>query len=81
MQSFFSPLRWKNVEYSRSQIIKAGKTIKDSSADSAQIEEATKIIDNWRAAHSYPMHVIYTHLRRMASKKSIVVAERLKRLC
>ena len=72
--------RWKTVEYSRSKIIKSGKIIKNPTATPEQIEEATKVIDNWRAAHAFPLHVIYMHLRRMAEGKNIVVAERLKRL-
>ena len=73
--------RWKEVEYSRSQIIKAGKIIRNSDSSTEQITEATQIIDNWRAAHSYPLHVIYIHLRRLAGGNSnIIVAERLKRL-
>ena len=40
-----------------------------------------QIIDNWRAAHAFPLHIIYNHLRRMTSyDPDIVVAERLKRL-
>jgi len=78
---FFERPRWKIVEYSRSQIIKAGKLIKDEDSTSEQIIGATQVIDNWRAAHAYPLHVIYMHLRRMASNRTdIVVAERLKRL-
>lgn len=76
---FFKQPRWKTVEYSRNAIIKAGKKIKSGSYD--EVIEATKIIDNWRAAHAYPLHVIYIHLRRMTqSNDKIIVAERLKRL-
>lgn len=72
--------RWKKVEYSRSKIINSGKIIKNPTATAEQIDEATKVIDNWRAAHAFPLHVIYMHLRRMAEGKNIIVAERLKRL-
>ena len=72
--------RWKKVEYSRSRIIKAGKKIKNTNLTSEELEEETRVINNWRAAHAYPLHVIYMHLRRMADGKNIVVAERLKRL-
>lgn len=73
--------KWKKVEYSRSKIIKSGKIIKDDNATSEQKEEATLVIDNWRAAHAFPLHIIYMHLRRMAANnKEIIVAERLKRL-
>ncbi len=72
--------RWKQVEYSRNQIIKAGKTIRKSS-DPKEKEHAREIIDNWRVAHAFPMQVIYMHLKRMASgNKKILVAQRLKRL-
>ncbi len=73
--------KWKIVEYSRSQIIKAGKTIKKADISDQSLAQATKIIDNWRAAHAFPMHVIYMHLRRMAGENNnIIVAERLKRI-
>lgn len=73
--------KWKIVEYSRSQIIKAGKTIKDECATDDELIHAIKVIDNWRAAHAFPLHIIYMHLRRMCpSNKNIIVAERLKRL-
>ena len=73
--------KWKLIEYSRSKIIKSGKIIKNINSMPDQIDEATNVIDNWRAAHAFPLHVIYMHLRRMASNNGdIVVAERLKRL-
>lgn len=73
--------RWKKVEYSKSQIIKAGKTVRKDESTPEQISNAIKIIDNWRAAHAYPLHVIYMHLRGMSqTQNNIIVAERLKRL-
>lgn len=73
--------KWKLVEYSRSKIIKSGKIIRNCEYSSEQVEEAIAVIDNWRAAHAFPLHVIYMHLRRMASNSDdIIVAERLKRL-
>lgn len=73
--------RWKEVEYSRSKIIKAGKTVRKNDATQFEIDEAIEVIDNWRASHAYPLHVMYVHLRNMASEShNIVVAERLKRL-
>lgn len=72
--------KWKTVEHSRSKIIKAGKIVRKEDSTEEQLVEAAKVIDNWRAAHAFPLHVIYMHLRRMASGKEIVVAERLKRL-
>lgn len=73
--------KWKVVEYSRNQIIKAGKNIKKENISPAEKQQAIAVIDNWRAAHGYPLHVIYMNLRRMAeNKQGIIVVERLKRL-
>lgn len=73
--------KWKTVEYSRSQIINAGKIIRSEESSDAEKNNAVKVIDNWRAAHAFPMHVIYMHLRRMCvQNKGAIVAERLKRL-
>lgn len=79
MNSIIDQPKWKKVEYSRNQIIKAGKTISKEGVKVEEYENAVKIIDNWRAAHAFPLHVIYMHLRRMANENTIV-AERLKRL-
>ena len=50
-------------------------------ASEQERREALKVIDNWRAAHAYPLHVFYMNLRRKAGSRSdILVAERLKRL-
>lgn len=73
--------KWKVIEYSRNQIIKAGKKIKKEDITLAEKQQAIAVIDNWRAAHGYPLHVIYMNLRRMAENKTgIIVVERLKRL-
>ena len=81
MKNIIKQPRWKTVEYSKNQIVKAGKTIRKSSSDTEEYKHAVEIIDSWRAAHAYPLHIIYTHLRRMCSSNHhIVVAERLKRL-
>lgn len=76
------PQRWKIVEYSIQNINKAGDIIRDPNATPDERKNAFKIIDNWRAAHAYPMHVIYIHLRRIsaAKYKNSLVVERLKRL-
>ena len=73
--------KWKTVEYSRNQIINAGKIIRSEESSAVEKNNAIKVIDNWRAAHAFPMHVIYMHLRRMCfQNKGVIVAERLKRL-
>lgn len=72
--------RWKKVEYSRNQIIKAGKTLRKVNASDEEKNRAILVIDNWRAAHAFPLHIIYVNLRRFSGNNGVIVAERLKRL-
>lgn len=73
--------RWKTVEYTKRQINDAGNVIRDEQASAQELIDAMTVIDNWRAAHAYPLHVIYMHLRRMTgTRENVLVVERLKRL-
>lgn len=73
--------KWKTPEYSKRQIKNAGDVIRYSDISDEQQKKALLIIDNWRAAHAYPLHVFYVNLRNRASNKpGILVVERLKRL-
>ncbi|MFQ6932340.1 MAG: RelA/SpoT domain-containing protein [Eubacterium sp.] len=70
---------WEEVLYSKNQINKAGKVISNlKDAEVKEIVDALKVLNNWRAAHAYPLHVITSNLRR--SNKNAIVVQRLKRL-
>lgn len=47
--------RWKEPEYTQKQINKAGDIIRDPKKNNKEKEKALIIIDNWRAAHAYPL--------------------------
>ena len=68
--------------YSKGQIDRAGISASASKPGSAEYIKSVKIINEWRAAHSYPIHTFYVTLRRKASAitKHALVARRLKRL-
>lgn len=70
---------FEEVKYSRSQIKKAGKIYVSATATQEEKEDALELINNWRAAHSFPLQVIYMHVKRSAGSQAIV-AQRLKRL-
>ncbi len=70
---------FEEVKYARNQIKKAGKTFVSRNSSAKEKEEALVLINNWRAAHSFPMQVIYMHVKRIAGSQA-VVAQRLKRL-
>ncbi len=81
MNSIEQP-KWKIPEYTRSQINKAGDALRNPNTTEEEKADSLKIVDNWRAAHAYPLHVFYMNLKHKAeaSEKNIIVVERLKRL-
>lgn len=73
--------RWKKPEYTQRQVNDAGNVMRNPDATETETLEAIKIIDNWRAAHAYPLQVFYMNLRhRAGNRNDIIVAQRLKRL-
>ena len=70
--------RWEEVHYSKNQINKAGKIIANPDSNLKEVVNALEILNNWRAAHAYPLHVITSNLRR--GNKNAIVVQRLKRL-
>ena len=81
MNTSLNQPKWKVVEYTRSQIVNAGKIIRQDDQNTDEYKSAVDVVDNWRASHAFPLHIIYMHLRRLcSSNNNIIVAERLKRL-
>lgn len=73
-------MKWKSLEYSRNQIVSAGNIIKNPVSSLEDYQKALNIIDNWRASHAFPLHIIYCHLKRRYDSLAPIVAQRLKRL-
>ena len=72
---------WKKSEYTKSVINEAGRHINDANLDPNKKEEYLRIIDNWRAAHAFPMNTFAINLKHQVSSiKSAIVVQRLKRL-
>ena len=73
--------RWKAPKYTKRQINNAGDILRTGGVTSIERADALQVIDNWRSAHAYPLHVFYMNLRRKAGSRSdVLVVERLKRL-
>ncbi|MBR2666611.1 MAG: hypothetical protein IKD96_00430 [Oscillospiraceae bacterium] len=70
---------FEEVRYSRTQVKKAGKIYVSENTTQEEKDRALILINNWRAAHSFPLQVIYMHVKRNAGAQAIV-AQRLKRL-
>ena len=72
---------WKKPEYSKRQINDAGLKIIDPNATHEEYAAALDVVDNWRAAHAYPMNTFAINLRRqIADIDGAMVVRRLKRL-
>lgn len=69
---------WEVPKYSKSEINKAGSIIADPSSSKEDRDNALIILNNWRAAHAYPLQVICSNLR--LRNPDAIVVQRLKRL-
>ncbi len=74
-------MAWEKPLYNKSEINWAGRVLRDSDTSSPDMDKALEILDNWRAVHSYPMHVFYMRLKIVSKKldKDSLIASRLKR--
>ena len=69
-------------EYSKSKVDWAGNMLISETSSHKDKEKALEILDNWRAIHKYPMHILKKRLKSTSEKidKSALVVQRLKRL-
>jgi len=68
--------------YTRGRIDRAGDVLISDASTEAEKEEALEILDNWRAIHSYPMHVFKQRLKNKSKlvDSNSLTAQRLKRV-
>ncbi len=72
---------WKEVKYSKKQIDKAGETIIREDLSEEERRHCLEIIDNWRAAHAFPMNTFTINLKKkIEGVQGPIVVQRLKRL-
>jgi hypothetical protein len=71
---------WAVPDYSRNQVDKAGFALIAPEVDLLDLAWAYTVIDNWRAAHSYPLLNFRINLRQKLKSicKNAVVAQRIK---
>ena len=74
--------KWVKLQYSRTSVDKAGKALVENNISPLGRIEVLNTINNWRSAHSYPLHLAIKNLQKKASKISpeAITARRLKRL-
>jgi hypothetical protein len=77
-------MKWTPPQYSREEVNKAGKwlTAKDDVVSLVERDHMLEVINNWRAAHGFPLQCMKMSLLNRAKKidAKAIVAQRLKRL-
>lgn len=51
-------MAWKQLEYSKNQVDKAGQRVVKDECSVDDFKNALRIVDNYRAAHGYPLYII-----------------------
>jgi ppGpp synthetase/RelA/SpoT-type nucleotidyltranferase len=80
---YHDDMAWAAREYSDNEINQAGRTLIDRNSTLHDILRAIEIINNWRAAHAYPLNTMQVRLRMKAAQvggPGASVAQRIKRL-
>ena len=69
-------------EFSKSKTDLAGDVLRNPKESEENKIKALEILSNWRASHSYPMHIFKKRLKRVSEKidKHALSAQRLKRV-
>jgi len=73
----------KQKGHSKSKINLAGNVLANhKSFSDKEFNKAIEVLDNWRAVHSYPMHIFKNRLKRVSEKldKETICVQRLKRI-
>lgn len=75
-------MTWEKLKYNKREINKAGTILCDNISTEEEKGNALKIVNNWRAVHSYPMHVFQMRLKNRSQRidKNALTAQRLKRI-
>lgn len=77
--------KFTQLAYSRGQVRKAGETLRAADPWHPDLPQAMLVINNWRAAHAYPLNTFQATLRNKLAilglgSDTTLVGQRLKRL-
>ena len=76
-------MQWATRKYTYDEINQAGRTLIDRRSKPLDINQAIGVINNWRAAHAFPLNTMQVRLRDKAGqigRPKPSVAQRIKRL-
>lgn len=74
-------MSWEQKKYNEEEINNAGEILKEINSTEEEINDALIILNNWRAVHNYPMHILQMRLKEKSAliDKNSNVVQRLKR--
>jgi len=74
-------MKYETLEYSPEEINKSGEILKNKNSSKERIDNALDILNNFRASHSYPLHIFQINLKNNSSRKdkNALISQRLKR--
>jgi len=82
-------MSWVIPEFSREEVNRSGKLLAEASKEQVafwtiamtkQYFRSLDVVNNWRAAHGYPLNILQNNLRKTAKRfdKNPIVAQRVK---
>jgi putative GTP pyrophosphokinase len=78
-------MTWVELAYSKSEVKRAGKTLRDSvlhplTIDEQTVRHAELVLENWRSAHAFALNSVQMTLRRQIERtgRTADVSQRLK---
>ena len=75
-------MNWPKPEYSKKQVNKAGDILRTDRRTDNEFLWATKVLNNWRSIHGYPVNTFQATLRdkcKGINVSNALIAQRLKR--
>lgn len=75
-------MAWEKLKYSKREINDAGEILRNDRSSDEERDKALDVLNNWRAVHSYPMHIFQMRLKDKSQKvdANSLTAQRLKRV-
>jgi len=74
-------MKYEKLKHSSKEINEAGEILKNKMGFKEDTDKALEILDNFRASHSYPLHIFQVNLKNNSLRrdKTALVSQRLKR--
>src|SRR3989344_5034466 len=64
-------MAWKKPKYNKNELNKVGRILKEEDSSEEELARATEILNNWRAVHSYPLHIFQMTLKNVSKRQYI----------